>query len=79
MAGDVSPVAMFGVKTPGTSTKFFSQFPNIYKIYILQKNWSKSTNPALNSGPNISLPLIWGSHHQLDDQYKEPKLNEEII
>ena len=51
----------------------------IYKIYILQKNWSKSTNPALSSGPNISLPLIWGSHHQLDDQYKEPMNNTEII
>ena len=59
--------------------KFFLQLPNIYKIYILQKNWSESANPALSSGPNISLPLIWGSHHQLDDQYKEPMVNTEII
>ena len=53
--------------------------PNIYKIYILQKNWSKSANPFLGSGPNILLPLIWGSHHQLDDQYKEPMVNTKII
>ena len=50
---------------------FFLQF-NTYKIYILQQIWSKLTNPALSSGPNNLLPLIWGSHNQLDDQYKEP-------
>ena len=70
---------IFGVKTLGTSTKFFSQLPNIYKIYILQKNWSKSANQFLGSGPNILLPLIWGSHHQLDDQYKEPMVNTKVI
>ena len=59
--------------------QIFLHHKNIYKIYILQKKWSKSTNPALSSGPNISLPLIWGSHHQLDDQYKEPMNNTEII
>ena len=68
-----------GQKKTGALTKFFSQLPNIYKIYILQNIWSKSANPALCSGPNISLPLIWGSHHQLDDQYKEPMVNTKII
>ena len=68
-----------GAKTSGKYTNFFLQLANIYKIYILQKKWSKSTNPALSSGPNISLPLIWGSHHQLDDQYKEPMVNTKII
>ena len=68
-----------GAKTSGKCTNFFLQLANIYKIYILQKNWSKSTNPALSSGPNISLPLIWGHHHQLDDQHKEPMVNTKII
>ena len=68
-----------GQKHLENATSNFLQLLNIYKIYILQKIWSKSTNPALSSGPNISLPLIWGSHHQLDDQYKEPMDNTEII
>ena len=59
--------------------KFSSQLPNIYKIYILQKKWSKLTNPALSSDPNNLLPLIGGCHHQLDDQYKEPMVNTKII
>jgi len=49
------------------------------RFFTASEHWSKSTNPALSSGPNISLPLIWGSHHQLDDQYKEPMVNTEII
>jgi len=28
------------------------------------KNWSKTTNQALNSGPKKTLPRIWGHHHQ---------------
>ena len=58
---------------------FFSQLPNIYKIYILQKKWVKSAIPARSSGPKNLLPLIWGRHHQLDDQYKEPMVNTKII
>ena len=61
------------------ASNFFSQLPNIYKIYILQKKWSKSTNPVLTSDPNNLLPLIGGCHHQLDDQYKEPMVNTKII
>ena len=68
-----------GQKHLENAHKKILQLANIYKIYILQKNWSKSTNPALSSGPNISLPLIWGCHHQLDDQHKEPMVNTKII
>ena len=52
--------------------KIFSQLPKIYNIYILQKKWVKTAIPARSSGPKNLLPLIWGRHHQLDDQYKEP-------
>ena len=71
--------SILGAKTPRKCTKFFSRLPNIYKIYILQKKWSKSTNPVLSSDPNNLLPLIGGCHHQLDDQYKEPMVNTKII
>ena len=71
--------SILGAKTPRKCTKFFSWLPNIYKIYILQKKWSNSTNPFLSSDPNNLLPLIGGCHHQLDDQHKEPMVNTKII
>ena len=32
----------------------------------------KTTNSALSSGLKKTLPRIWGHHHQLYDQDKEP-------
>ena len=50
------------------------------RFFTASEHWSKSTNPALSSGPNISLPPIYGvPTTQLDDQYKEPMVNTEII
>ena len=60
-----------GAKTSGKCTKFFLQLANIYKIYILQKK--------LVQIDQSSPQHIWGSHHQLDDQYKEPMVNTNII
>ena len=44
-------------------------------MYILQKNWTKTVNPALSSGLNFFPPPIWGHHHQLDDQQRNPNMN----
>ena len=68
-----------GAKTPWKCMEFFSQLPKIYNIYILQKKWVKTAIPARSSGLKNLLPLIWGRHHQLDDQYKEPMVNTKII
>ena len=35
-------------------------------MYILQKKWSKTLNPAWNKGSNILLPPIWSSHRLLN-------------
>ena len=32
-----------------------------------------------NCGPKNLPPLIWGYHHQLDDQHQEPMVNTKII
>ena len=48
--------------------EFFHSFWTYTKFTFCKKNWSKTTNPAFSSGPNNLLPLIWGSHHQLDYQ-----------
>ena len=54
---------------------FFERFPDAYKKYILQKNWTKTLNPALSSDVNILHPAIWGSHSQLDDHHRNPNIN----
>ena len=35
-------------------------------MYILQKDWSKTLNPAWNKGSNILLPPVWSSHRLLN-------------
>ena len=36
---------------------------------------NKTIDPALSSGPQKILPVIWGHHHQVDDQHKEPMID----
>ena len=68
--------AIWGGKTKKNWTKFFLRLGDTHKKYILQKNWTKTVNPALSSGPNILQPVIWGHHHQLDDHHRNPNINE---
>ena len=55
--------------------KFFLRLRDTYKKYILQKNWPKTAIPALSSGPSNLHQSIWGRHHQLDDQHRNPNMN----
>ena len=61
-----------GGKTLKKWTKIFLWLRDTYKKYILQKKWAKTVIPALSSGPKFLQPLTWGSHCQLDDQYRNP-------
>ena len=54
---------------------FFLRLPETYKKYILQKNWTKTVNPVLSSGQHNLHPAIWGCHCQLDDQHRNPNIN----
>ena len=47
----------------------------MYRKYILEKNWSKTTIPALGSGQTENDTPIWGRRHQLDDQNRNPNMN----
>ena len=51
----------------------------MYRKYILEKNWSKTTIPALSSGQTENDTPIWGRRHQLDDQNRNLNNNTEII
>ena len=64
-----------GGKTPKKVPKLFLRPYHTYKKYILQKNWTKTVNPALSSDVNILPPAIWGSHCQLDDHHINPNIN----
>ena len=66
---------VWGGKTQKKSAKKFLRLHDTYKMYILQKNWTKTVNPALSSGLNFFPPPIWGHHHQLDDQQRNPNMN----
>ena len=57
------------------SAKKILRLHDTHKMYILQKNWTKTVNPALSSGLNFFPPPIWGHHHQLDDQHRNPNMN----
>ena len=69
----------FRPKTLWIWPKFFPYLPHLYKIYILQKYWSETTNLTLSSGLKKTLPRIWGHHRQLDDQDKEPMIDTKIM
>ena len=47
----------------------------MYRKYILEKNWSKTTIPALSSGQTENDTPIWGRRHQLDDHNRNPNMN----
>ena len=65
----------FGGKSYKKWLIFWGRFPYVYKKYILQKNWTKTVNPALSSDINILPPAIWASHCQLDDHQINPNIN----
>ena len=66
---------VWGGKTQKKSAKIFLRLHDTHKMYILQKIWTKTVNPALSSGLNFFPPPIWGHHHQLDDQQRNPNMN----
>ena len=47
----------------------------MYRKYILEKNWSKTTIPALGSGQTENDTPMLGCRHQLDDQNRNPNMN----
>ena len=65
----------WGGKTQKKLAKFFLRLLDAYKKYILQKNWVKTAIPALSSGQNNLQTPIWGCHRQLDDQHRNPNMN----
>ena len=67
--------AVSGGKTPKKLSKKILQLRDAYKKYILQKNWVKTAIPALSSGQSNLQTPIWGCHRQLDDQYRNPNMN----
>ena len=66
---------VWGGKTQKKSAKKNLWLHDTHKMYILQKNWTKTVNPALSSGLNFFPPPIWGHHHQLDDHQRNPNMN----
>ena len=60
-------------------SKFFPCLPQMYKICLFSKKQFKTNNPARGSSLKTTLPNKWGRHHQPDDQYKEPKIDNPII
>ena len=64
-----------GGKTKKKLPKFLFWLRDTYKKYILQKNWVKTAIPALSSGQSNLHTPIWGCHRQLDDQYRNPNMN----
>ena len=68
--------AVSGGKTPKKLSKKILRLRDAYKKYILQKNWVKTAIPALGSGQSNLQTPIWGRHRQLDDQYRNPNIND---
>ena len=67
--------AVSGGKTKKKLPKFFLRLWDTYKKYILQKNWVKTIIPAHSSGQSNLHGSIWGCHRQLDDQHRNPNMN----
>ena len=65
----------WGVKTAKKCCFSLFHRVQIYKKYILQKNWVKTAIPFLSSGQSNLQTPIWGCHRQLDDQYRNPNNN----
>ena len=64
-----------GVKPKKNCPNFFLRLRDTYKKYILQKNWVKTAIPALSSGQSNLHRSIWSYHRQLDDQHRNPNMN----
>ena len=62
-------------KTPQKPVKKVLWPHDIYKKYLLQKKWVKTAIPALSSDQSNLQTPIWGCHHQLDDQNRNPNIN----
>ena len=67
--------ALSGGKTKKKLPNFFLRLCDTHKKYILQKNWVKTAIPALSSGQSNLHTPIWGCHRQLDDQHRNPNMN----
>ena len=63
-------------KTPQKPVKKVLWPHDIYKKYLLQKQWVKTAIPALSSGQSNLHQPIWGCHRQLDDQHRNPNNND---
>ena len=64
-----------GVKMKKSCPTFFLRLCDTYKKYTLQKKWVKTPIPALSSDQSNLQTPIWGCHHQLDDQNRNPNIN----
>ncbi len=64
-----------GLKPSKTRSNFWGGFVICIEKNILEKNWSKTTIPALSSGQTENDTSIWGRRHQLDDHNRNPNMN----
>ena len=64
-----------GGKKTKKPANFFLWLPDTCKKYILQKKWVKTALPGLGSGRNNLQTAIWGHSRQLDDQHRNPNMN----
>ena len=75
VSGGPKKVHIWGVKMAKKCCFLLFCQDKICKKYILQKNWVKTAIPALGSGQSNLQTPIWGCHRQLDDQYRNPNMN----
>ena len=64
-----------GVKMKKSCPTFFCGFVIHMKNTLCKKKWVKTPIPALSSDQSNLQTPIWGRHHQLDDQNKNPNIN----
>ena len=62
-------------KTPQKTVKKVLWPHDTYRKYILQKKWIKTAISALSSDQSNLHTPIWGPSRQLDDQYRNPNIN----
>ena len=65
----------YGEKNPKTLHNFFYGFLIHIKKTFYKKNWVKTALPGLSSGRNNLQTPIRGCHRQLDDQHRNPNMN----
>ena len=64
-----------GVKMKKSCPTFFGGFVIHMKNTLCKKKWVKTPIPALSSDQSNLQRPIWGCHRQLDDQYRNPNIN----